>query len=131
MAAEEPVYAFLERRAEEIDARLKAIRGEALALEQELSDVRAAAHALSSARPSDRPSAAEQSSMYLNMTIKELFVLALRRHFPKGAPSKTVRLFIQNGWGRKIQPNSLRPQLSRLVRQKLITVDDLGIYRAI
>ena len=51
---------------------------------------------------------------YESMTIKELAIQALIDHFPNGATMMEIRDFIQDGYGRRIFPSSLRPQMHRL-----------------
>ena len=57
------------------------------------------------------------------MTIKELVLKTLRDHFREGATTAQIREFIRDAYGRVIDPNSLRPQLSRLASEALIQRD--------
>jgi hypothetical protein len=55
-----------------------------------------------------------QATKYEAMTIKEVAIQALVDHFPKGGTMMEIRDFIRLGYGRVIEPSSLRPQMHRL-----------------
>lgn len=54
------------------------------------------------------------SLRYAHMTIKQMVVQALLDHFPKGASAAEIREYIRDGYGREVDPSSLRPQMHRL-----------------
>jgi hypothetical protein len=51
---------------------------------------------------------------FATATIKELVIQALLDGFPHGGTMMDIRNFIRAGYGREIQPSSLRPQMHRL-----------------
>jgi hypothetical protein len=57
---------------------------------------------------------------YAKMTIKELVIQALIDHFPNGGTLTEIRNFIQLGYGRAIEPASLRPQMHRLKADEIL-----------
>jgi hypothetical protein len=65
------------------------------------------------------------SLRYAHMTIKQLVIRALLDHFHKGATAAEIREFIRNGYGREIDPSSLRPQMHRLKAEGIL-VNDAG-----
>jgi hypothetical protein len=68
-------------------------------------------------------------SAYENMTIKQLVMQALRDKHPKALDTSDLRTFIHEAYGRSIEPNSLRPQLSRLKAEYWIEQSPLGSWR--
>jgi hypothetical protein len=60
---------------------------------------------------------------FATATIKELVIQALLDGFPKGATMMQIRDFIRAGYGREIQPSSLRPQMHRLKADEILGQD--------
>jgi hypothetical protein len=60
---------------------------------------------------------------FLSATIKELVIQALLDGFPRGATMMQIRDFIRAGYGREIQPSSLRPQMHRLKADNILGQD--------
>jgi len=65
------------------------------------------------------------SQKYVNMTIKELVIQALIDHFPKGGTMMEIRDFIRLGYGKTIEPSSMRPQMHRLKADGILGQDAL------
>ena len=63
------------------------------------------------------------ASKYETMTIKQLVVQALIDHFPKGGTMMEIRDFIRLGYGRTIEPSSMRPQMHRLKADGILGQD--------
>ena len=60
---------------------------------------------------------------FATATIKELVIQALLDGFPNGGNMMEIRDFIRAGYGREIQPSSLRPQMHRLKADKVLVQD--------
>jgi hypothetical protein len=60
---------------------------------------------------------------FATATIKELVIQALLDGFPNGATMMEIRDFIRAGYGREIQPSSLRPQMHRLKTDQVLGQD--------
>jgi hypothetical protein len=60
---------------------------------------------------------------YQRMTHKELVVQALVDHFPDGGTMMQIRDFIRLGYGRTIEPSSMRPQMHRLKADGILGQD--------
>jgi len=60
---------------------------------------------------------------YETMTIKELVIQALIDHFPNGGTMMEIRDFIRLGYGRTIEPSSMRPQMHRLKADGILGQD--------
>jgi len=60
---------------------------------------------------------------YVQMTIKELAIQALVDHFPRGGTLAEIRDYIRDGFGRVIEPSSLRPQMHRLKADGILMQD--------
>jgi hypothetical protein len=60
---------------------------------------------------------------FATATIKELIIQALLDGFPNGATMMEIRDFIRAGYGREIQPSSLRPQMHRLKTDSVLGQD--------
>jgi molybdopterin-guanine dinucleotide biosynthesis protein A len=71
---------------------------------------------------------AAETAHYQKMTIKELVIQALIDHFPNGGTANNIRDFIHNGYGRTIEPGSLRPQMHRLKADMILTLDANDIW---
>lgn len=69
------------------------------------------------------PTIKYETKKYETMTIKELVVQALIDHFPKGGTVADIRDFIRLGYGRTIEPSSMRPQMHRLRGDGIIGQD--------
>jgi hypothetical protein len=64
------------------------------------------------------------ASPYAKLTMKQLVRKALDEHFENGATANELMDFFRNAWGRNdIVRSSLSPQLSRLKREGLITLE--------
>ena len=71
---------------------------------------------------------AAETAHYQKMTIKELVIQALIDHFPNGGTANNIRDFIHNGYGRTIEPASLRPQMHRLKADMILTLDANDVW---
>lgn len=126
--------------------RMNPVRKELSALERELADVRTAKNALGpeTGRPQMRllngdpvrlpprfygggeVREVEAPSPYAKLTMKQLVRKALDEHFTNGATANELLDFFRNAWGRHdVVRTSLSPQLSRLKREKVITLHGL------
>jgi len=121
MSDDETVFVFLNRREQELTHQIAALRGQIEAKENELSYVKKAKAATAISvginrqnEPSIRTSGEMASGKYETMTIKQLVVQALLDHFPNGGTLAQIRDFMRDGYGRQIEPSSLRPQMHRL-----------------
>lgn len=128
--ADETAYALLQWRKRELTAQIAAIKGQLAPKEAELVQIEKALTILEPPPDYVSPEAALKSFLdntsgaadakrsidpkYANMTIKELVIQALIDHFPKGGTMMEIRDFIRLGYGRTIEPSSLRPQMHRL-----------------
>lgn len=63
------------------------------------------------------------SLRFAHMTIKQMIVQALLDHFPKGATAADIREYIRDGYGRTVDPSSLRPQMHRLKSNAVLVHD--------
>ena len=64
------------------------------------------------------------TSPYAKLTMKQLVRKALDEHFENGATANELMDFFKNAWGRNdIVRSSLSPQLSRLKREGVVTLD--------
>jgi len=59
-------------------------------------------------------------SKYERMTIKELVIQALIDHFPNGGRISEIHKFMKDGYGRDVEPASLRPQMHRLKADEVL-----------
>lgn len=112
--------------------RIEAKRAEIAPLEAELADVRRALAAVCADNsatslvnkhqtPSDE---AAEDSPYKGLTMKELVVRALKEHLREGATSADfLRVFHEIYGRRDIVRTSLSPQLSRLKRERVLTLE--------
>ena len=135
--AEETTHEFLARRRHVLKSRIAALHGQIAPLELELAQVQQMLDLLP--MPDARPlqelarivatqaivGQIEQASpnlsiqelvhaSYATRTIKDLIIQALIDGFLHGATTTQLRSFIQSGYGRAIDPGSLRTQLHRL-----------------
>ena len=60
------------------------------------------------------------AARYAHMTIKQMVVQALFDHFPVGATAAQIREYIKDGYGRAVEPASLRPQMHRLKADRVL-----------
>lgn len=139
--AEETTHHFLGRREQELIAQISALRGQLEPKIAELAQVQKMRGLLSdtpgssslagaallerSNSPLAQPFVSQLSAAaltiaggaatpYEGMTIKELAIQALIDGFPNGATLAEIRDFVRAGYGRTIEPSSLRPQMHRL-----------------
>jgi hypothetical protein len=68
-----------------------------------------------------------QMSAYQHLTMKQLVMKALNEHFQKGATARQLREFFRDAWGRPIKRANLSPQLSRLLKEGIISLDN-GVW---
>jgi hypothetical protein len=66
-------------------------------------------------------------SAYQHLTMKQLVMKALNEHFQKGATARQLREFFRDAWGRPIKRANLSPQLSRLLKEGIIGMDN-GVW---
>lgn len=98
----------LERIEQRLMKKLEHLYDNIIHLESELASVRQGLAAL-------RVVKKESPSTHSQLTMKELTLKALKEQFPKGATARQLVDFFALGWNRRdIQPDTLRPQLSRL-----------------
>jgi hypothetical protein len=149
----ETLEQFIERREKELLARVSALRGQLYPAEAELAQIQnmkaaigqrsegvnlllpqrnynsLVEPALGVAPPTDLSFLAALhpgsplSSRFASATIKELVIQALLDGFPNGATMMEIRDFIRAGYGREIQPSSLRPQMHRLKADEVLGQD--------
>jgi hypothetical protein len=147
MTDEETLFQFLDRRRGELENQLVALIGQANRIEQEIENrkkelaqiqkisestqrprlpknisarIVSAPRSLGRMRTTDAmpPEVAQQ---YAQMTIKACAVQALCDKFPEGGTAAQIRDFIRDAYGRTIAPSSLRPQMSRLKADGVLT----------
>lgn len=138
--AEETTEQFLDRRERELSNRAAALRGQLAPIEAELAKIRRtkamwqsdhlatsalALQTLAGQAVNNLPGVTELHSgmdsgidpphtYYATRTIKDLVIQALLDGFPHGASTGDLRSFILSGYGRTIDPGSLRTQIHRL-----------------
>jgi hypothetical protein len=136
---DETLLEFLTRRERDLAAKIVALRGQLDPLEAELAQIKETRNRLRFALPDlhGRPvltdplaSIAEdktaQSSpqqaphRFAEMTIKELIIQSMIDAFPRGATTAELKAFIRVGFGREIEPGSLRSQLRRLKENEIL-----------
>jgi hypothetical protein len=145
---EETTEQFLARRERELMNRVAALRGQLNPLEAELGDVQrmralmaektdknldAAKRAMMAGMPERTTNADIYTSSinplkdlvnpYAGKTIKELVVQSLLDAFPKGATTMEMRDFFRSGYGRTVDPSSLRTQLHRMKAAGIVIQD--------
>lgn len=118
--------ALLKRRAQEISARIEAMRAEMAPLEVELEQVKRGIAAMVGAYS---PTRAETSRVGATqfvrkpspeaqaLTIKQMVITILREHLPSGATANELLDAFMRIWGRNEMRTSLSPQLTRLKRE--------------
>lgn len=149
MSDEENLFAFLNRREQELTHKASALRSQLEFVENELAYVKKAkAATVISASADQQIPAPTQSASFLGvgavgaaaalqpevtaalqpkvtpsfaeMTIKQLVVQALLDHYHGGATLADLRKFIHNAYERSIEQSSLRPQMHRLKAQGIV-----------
>lgn len=114
---------MLRQRASDINAEVAGLRAEIAPLEFELRQVEAAialmtnvpANGLDASRNAVAHGARQANPEFQSMSMKQLVVQALTKHFPNGATAIEMLEFFALRWGRsEILRTSLSPQLSRL-----------------
>jgi hypothetical protein len=141
---DETIHAFIHRRRRELTHRIAALKGELAPLEQELAQINRMGVANTIAGSALAPDAPAESALenllgdgtppgslyrepvngmgamsrFSDMTIKELIIEALR--IKQLLTTTELVEFIEEGFGRRVDPNSIRPQLSRLKSDEII-----------
>jgi hypothetical protein len=117
----ETVREILDRMERELLTSIEALRTGLVPLEAELANVRRAKAAVVAQEAPPTPLVGPAKpvvipeSAYINLTMKQLALKALREQFPNGATASQLLDHFINAWGRTdiVRP-SLSPQLSRL-----------------